>query len=160
MVIIYAFVGIEEETHGLDFLIYWIILCVVMIWFPLVIMITSFGFIYYKLRKSLKAFPYLSHQSKVARSRKKVIHMLLMLIIIEIICWSPWQSWIIYQFNYWIKYKDHPNDIPDVNIFVVFRYFLIRNLFFSLLLSGTKMLNLFCQFWGTTWCSWTALLIH
>ena len=141
-----SFLEIDEESHGLDFLIYWIILCVVMIWFPLVIMITSFGFIYYKLRKSLKAFPYLSHQSKVARSRKKVIHMLLMLIIIEIICWSPWQSWIIYQFNYWNKYKDHPGDIPDVNIFVVFRYFLIRNLFFSLLLSGTKMLNLFCQF--------------
>ena len=40
--------------------------------------------------------------------------MLLMLIIIEIICWSPWQSWIIFQFNYWNNYKDHPEDIPDV----------------------------------------------
>ena len=109
-----SFLEIDEESHGREFLIYWISLCVIMIYFPLVIMITSFGFIYYKLRKSLKAFPYLSHQSKVARSRKKVIHMLLMLIIIEIICWSPWQSWIIFQFNYWNNYKDHPEDIPDV----------------------------------------------
>ena len=114
------FVEIDEESHGFEFLIYWIILCVFMIWFPLVIMITSFGFIYYKLKKSLKAFPYLSHQSKVARSRKKVIHMLLILIIIEIICWSPWQSWIIFQYHYWINYSsDTPDEIPDVSVFLI-----------------------------------------
>ena len=114
LVIVFYFVELDEKSHGREFLIYWISLCVIMIWFPLVIMITSFGFIYYKLKKSLKAFPYLSHQSKVARSRKKVIHMLLMLIIIEIICWSPWQSWIIFQFHLWNNYNETPEDIPDV----------------------------------------------
>ena len=120
LVRICSFVELDPESHGFAFLIYWIILCVFMIWFPLVIMITSFGFIYYKLKKSLKAFPYLSHQSKVARSRKKVIHMLLILIIIEIICWSPWQSWIIFQYHYWINYSSAtPEEIPDVIDFLI-----------------------------------------
>ena len=107
---------LTEKTHATAFLNYWSILCIIMIWFPLLIMIISFGFIYYKLSKSLKAFPYLSIQSKVARSRKKVIHMLLFLIIVEIICWIPWQSWIIFNLINWNKYKDtDPEEVPDVN---------------------------------------------
>ena len=92
---------ITEKTHAIPYLNYWTTLCAFMIWLPLMIMLTSFVFIYQKLSKSTKAFPYLSVQSKVARSRKKVIGMLLILIIIEIICWAPWMLWIIFQYiNY------------------------------------------------------------
>ena len=85
------------------YLNYWTTLCVFMIWLPLMIMLTSFVFIYQKLSKSIKAFPYLSVQSKVARSRKKVIGMLLILIVIEIICWAPWMLWITFQYINFIK---------------------------------------------------------
>ena len=93
------------------YLNYWTTLCVFMIWLPLMIMLTSFVFIYQKLSKSIKAFPYLSVQSKVARSRKKVIGMLLILIVIEIICWAPWMLWITFQYINFIKSeKSHVNN--------------------------------------------------
>lgn len=85
------------------YLNHWTTLCVFMIWLPLMIMLTSFVFIYQKLSKSIKAFPYLSVQSKVARSRKKVIGMLLILIVIEIICWAPWMLWITFQYINFVK---------------------------------------------------------
>ena len=86
-----------------------------MIWFPTVIMIASFAFIWVKLRKSYKAFPYLSIQSKVARSRKKVIMMLLILLVVEIVCWAPWYISIIYEFHKWEKISVPGNPKPDVS---------------------------------------------
>ena len=136
----------KEGFHGLAFLVYWIILCVLMIWFPLVVMITSFGFIYYKLSKSLKAFPYLSIQSKVARSRKKVIHMLLILIIIEIICWSPWQSWIIYQYIYYQDFDVPIEELPPVILHFTCLDVFTKSLLFSSSNIGIQTLSQFCRF--------------
>ena len=61
-------------------------------------MIYAYTTISFKLRQSLKAFPYLSQQSRIARSRQKVIQMLFLLIIIELICWGPWQLFVLCEF--------------------------------------------------------------
>jgi hypothetical protein len=61
-------------------------------------MIFGYTTIWMKLRQSFKAFPYLSQQSRIARSRRKVIQMLFVLIIIELICWAPWQIYTLIQF--------------------------------------------------------------
>ena len=81
-----------------QFFNYWFILCVIMIWIPTILMIFAYNMISFKLRVSLKAFPYLSQQSRIARSRQKVIQMLFVLIIIELICWAPWQIYTLIQF--------------------------------------------------------------
>ena len=114
----------EDGTEDLSyrFYNYWFILCVVIIWIPTIMMIFGYTTIWLKLRQSFKAFPYLSQQSRIARSRKKVIQMLFVLIIIELICWAPWQIYILIQF---IFYRIYPTDsetgfrppLPEVSSF-------------------------------------------
>ena len=77
---------------------YWFVLCIIIIWIPTIFMIFAYTTISFKLRQSLKAFPYLSQQSRIARSRQKIIQMLFILIIIELICWGPWQFFILCEF--------------------------------------------------------------
>ena len=91
---------------------YWFVLCVIIIWIPTIMMIFGYTTIWLKLRQSFKAFPYLSQQSRIARSRKKVIQMLFVLIIIELICWAPWQIYILIQF---IFHRIYPID-PETGI--------------------------------------------
>ena len=107
----------EDLTY--QFYDYWLVLCAIMIWIPTTIMFFAYTWIWFKLRKASKAFPYLSHQSRIARSRKKVIHMLFMLIIIELICWGPWQFWIICEY---IIHKYYSSIPPGVrfNLFNVY----------------------------------------
>ena len=93
----------------LRYMVHWIFLCLIMIWVPLLIMVTAFASIYFKLNQSIKTFPYLSIQSKVARSRRKVIRMLMILIVVEIICWSPWLIFIITQYTH-IKGQEEDDD--------------------------------------------------
>ena len=97
---------------------YWLVLCAIMIWIPTAIMFFAYTLIWFKLRKASKAFPYLSNQSRIARSRQKVIHMLFMLIIIELICWGPWQFWILCEY---IIHKYYSSNVPGVrfNLFNV-----------------------------------------
>ena len=73
----------------------WLILLTIMVWVPLLVMSVTFVVIWIKIRHSFKTFPYLSHQSYNARSRKKVIRMLLFLIVMELICWAPWSFFVI-----------------------------------------------------------------
>ena len=68
------------------------------IWFPTVVMVFAYTIIWFKLRKAAKAFPYLSQQSRISRSRRKVVQMLYVLIIIELICWGPWQFFTLMSF--------------------------------------------------------------
>ena len=74
-------------------------------------MFSGYTTIWLKLRQSFKAFPYLSQQSRIARSRQKVIKMLFVLIIIELICWAPWQIYIIIEFIF-----RHLFDVSDTGI--------------------------------------------
>ena len=97
---------------------HWVLLSVFLIWLPLLIMVTSFGCIYFKLRRSIKSFPYLSIQSRVARSRRKVISMLLILITVEIVCWSPWLYFVISQYVYMkgeLEQEDSSNQVRLYN---------------------------------------------
>ena len=105
---------IDEESHGLGFLQYWIALFVPMVWLPFVIMVASVVLLYLKLKHSEKAFSNLSLSSKISRTRGKINGLLLLLIVIELLCYSPWISWIFFQYNYWNNYLDNPEDIPDV----------------------------------------------
>ena len=94
---------------------YWFILCVIMIWIPTILMIFAYNMISFKLRLSLKAFPYLSQQSRIARSRQKVIQMLFVLIIIELICWGPWQFYVLCEFIFHHIYDVENGEVfPDV----------------------------------------------
>ena len=98
-----------------QFFNYWFILCVIMIWIPTILMIFAYNMISFKLRLSLKAFPYLSQQSRIARSRQKVIQMLFILIIIELICWGPWQFYVLCEFIFhWIYDVENGEVFPDV----------------------------------------------
>ena len=83
-----------------------------MIWIPATIMFFAYTMIWFKLRKASKAFPYLSQQSRIARSRQKVIHMLFLLIIIELICWGPWQFFTLCEY---ITHKYYASNPPEVN---------------------------------------------
>ena len=104
---------------------YWFILCVIIIWIPTIFMIVAYNTISFKLCQSLKAFPYLSQQSIIARSRKKVIQMLFLLIIIELICWGPWQFFILCEFIFQRIYDqsdlENGEVFPDVRNIVYFR---------------------------------------
>merc|ERR1711935_1088949 len=72
-----------DNTQDLSykFYNYWFVLCVIIIWIPTIMMIFGYTTIWLKLRQAFKAFPYLSQQSRIARSRRKVIQMLFVLII-------------------------------------------------------------------------------
>ena len=89
-----------DDTQDLSykFYNYWFVLCVIIIWIPTIMMVFGYTTIWLKLRQAFKAFPYLSQQSRIARSRRKVIQMLFVLIIIELICWTPWQIYILIEF--------------------------------------------------------------
>ena len=104
----------EDGTEDLSyrFYNYWFVLCVIIIWIPTIMMIFGYTTIWLRLRQAFKAFPYLSQQSRIARSRKKVIQMLFVLIIIELICWAPWQIYILIQF---IFHRIYPID-PETGI--------------------------------------------
>ena len=113
----------EDGTMDLSyrFFNYWFVLCVIIIWIPTIMMIFGYTKIWLKLRKSFKAFPYLSQQSRIARSRRKVIQMLFVLIIIELICWTPWQIYILIEFI--LRHTMGVNDtgilnVPQVRIFL------------------------------------------
>ena len=92
-----------------EFYSYWLLLCALMIWIPTIIMCFAYTLIWFEFRKASKAFPYLSQQSRISRSRKKVIKMLFALIIVELICWGPWQFFTIWQYII-----THSNNVPDV----------------------------------------------
>jgi hypothetical protein len=139
-----------------QFFNYWFILCVIMIWIPTILMIFAYNMISFKLRLSLKAFPYLSQQSRIARSRQKVIQMLFVLIIIELICWAPWQIYILIQF---IFYRIYPTDsetgirppLPEVSSFqsalkVTTKGQLISKCLFGVIVWTKKQRNFFQDF--------------
>ena len=70
-----------------------------MVWIPTLLMLASYSYIMNVLRKSTKAFPYLSNQSRIVRSRRKLIRMLFILMIVQLICWAPWQASVIVPFH-------------------------------------------------------------
>ena len=109
---------------------YWFILCAVMIWIPIVIMCFAYTMIWLKLRKASKAFPYLSQQSRIARSRLKVIQMLFILIIIELICWGPWQFFVIFEFILYPNY-DLAENYPEVRYSISLKIILYHVVFIS-----------------------------
>ena len=99
---------------------YWLVLCGIIIWFPTAMMFFAYTLIWWKLKKASKAFPYLSQPSRIARSRQKVIHMLLLLIIVELICWGPWQFFILCEYV-----KHHyfePQTFPEVCKFLFYTF--------------------------------------
>ena len=110
---------------------YWLILCAIMIWLPTVMMLSSYTLIWFKLRESSKAFPYLSQQSRIARSRRRVIHMLFVLIIIELICWGPWQFFIIAKT---VIHRSKDERDPEVKHFMnslpYLKYYYVTDFFF------------------------------
>ena len=116
-------IGDDGIKHDLtyQYYTYWFILCATMIWIPIVIMCFAYTMIWLKVRKASKAFPYLSQQSRIARSRLKVIQMLFVLIIIELICWSPWQLVVIFDFILYPNYDLNEN-YPDVRYSISFKF--------------------------------------
>ena len=70
---------------------------IITVWIPTIIMLITYGFIFNKLTKSIKSLPYLSIQSRIARSRRKVMQMLFILLMLELICWAPWQVFTLYD---------------------------------------------------------------
>ena len=118
---------LELRSEGKDltyqYYTYWFILCAVMIWIPIVIMCFAYTMIWLKVRKAFKPFPYLSQQSRIARSRLKVIQMLFVLIIIELICWGPWQFFVIFEFILYPNY-DLAENYPEVRYSFSFKIFL------------------------------------
>ena len=101
-----------------------------MIWIPTLIMSSAYGIIWFKLRDSFKAFPYLSEQSRIARSRRRVIRMLFVLILIELICWSPWQFFYVCEYIIYKFYRTSDNPNPEwwtntVPILTDVRYYFI-----------------------------------
>ena len=92
---------------------YWFMVCGIMVWIPTSIMLVSYVIIWFKLRHSLKAFPYLSIQSRVARSRRKIIHMLLILFLLELVCWAPWQFYLVFDYHVW---KSKHDGIPREDV--------------------------------------------
>ena len=115
-----------------------------MIWIPTAIMFFAYTLIWFKLRKASKAFPYLSNQSRIARSRQKVIHMLFMLIIIELICWGPWQFWILCEY---IIHKYYSSNVPGVrfNLFNVLNSNILSSM--QLFSSGGKQMQQHTRFY-------------
>ena len=84
-----------------------------MVWIPTFIMLISYVVIWFKLRQSVKSFPYLSIQSQIARSRRKIMHMLLLLFLLELVCWAPWQFYLVFDYHVW---KEKQNGIPNENV--------------------------------------------
>ena len=137
---------------------YWVLLCAFLIWLPLLIMVTSFGCIYFKLRRSIKSFPYLSIQSRVARSRRKVISMLLILITVEIVCWSPWLYFVISQYVYMKGELEQDDQSNQVRLYNFCSTLNDLNTIFNR--SKAKVVHQFYLLWDTTWYFWTVLSIH
>ena len=100
-------------TFEVEYFQYWFMVCGIMVWIPTSIMLISYVIIWFKLRHSLKAFPYLSIQSRVARSRKKIIHMLLILFLLELVCWAPWQFYLVFDYHVW---KSKQSGVPNENV--------------------------------------------
>ena len=92
---------------------YWLILLALMIWIPTMVMFTAFIVISFRLRHANRSFTYLSPQSRIARSRRKVIRMLFFLIVIELICWSPWAFFNVGEV---ILDKQYGGGHPEVNV--------------------------------------------
>ena len=78
---------------------YYVTLTALVVWIPTLLMLASYSYIMNVLRKSTKAFPYLSNQSRIVRSRRKLIRMLFILMIVQLICWAPWQASVIVPFH-------------------------------------------------------------
>ena len=53
-------------------------------------------------------FGVFSEQSRIARSRNKVIRMLFVLFLVQVICWGPWQFHVVYDAYVW--YNDPLNE--------------------------------------------------
>ena len=107
----YSFsVTFDDEV---EYFQYWFMVCGIMVWIPTSIMLVSYVIIWFKLRHSLKAFPYLSIQSRVARSRRKIIHMLLILFLLELVCWAPWQFYLVFDYHVW---KSKHDGIPREDV--------------------------------------------
>ena len=88
--------------------IYYLTITALVVWMPTLLMFGSYAYIMNVLRKSTKAFPYLSNQSRIVRSRRKLIQMLFVLMIVQLICWAPWQATVI------VPYYNlhHPSEGP------------------------------------------------
>ena len=106
-----------------EFYSYSLLLCAIMIWIPTITMCFAYTLIWFEFRKASKAFPYLSQQSIIARSRQKVIQMLFLLIIIELICWGPWQFFILCEFIFQRIYDQ--SDLENGEVFPDVRSLLI-----------------------------------
>ena len=98
------FIGfVDENKNDIENIYYgyWLVYMIIAVWIPSIIMLITYGFIFNKLTKSIKSLPYLSIQSRIARSRRKVMQMLFVLLLLELICWAPWQIFTLYD---WITY--------------------------------------------------------
>ena len=115
----------SKKDLSYQFYNYWFALCVIIIWIPTIMMFYGYTTIWLKLRQSFKAFPYLSQQSRIARSRQKVVKMLFALIIIELICWAPWQIYVILEFIF-----RHLTDTGDTDDTGIIPYPEVRFLFY------------------------------
>jgi len=86
----------DKSRSNRTFDLYWLLLISVTVWIPSLIMLSSFGFLFYKLKRSVRMFPYLSEQSRVVRIRSQVIRMLFVLMLFNLVCWAPWQAYTMF----------------------------------------------------------------
>lgn len=137
---------------------YWLGFLTITIWIPSIIMLITYAFIINKLRKSIKSFPYLSVQSRLARSRKKVIQMLIILIITELVCWAPWQFQTVVDF---IDSSNTTEKLIEVSLLAkILSPFRIVSFFDRIMLIGNWISNQLFMTWSISSCLLTVPWIH
>ena len=69
-----------------------------LVWIPTLTMALCYGMILFRLRQSSKKFPYLSEESRLARTRGEVVKKLCLLLFVQFVCWFPWQFFTLYDY--------------------------------------------------------------
>ncbi|TRY80329.1 hypothetical protein TCAL_10176 [Tigriopus californicus] len=88
----------DDQGESSDLIrIYWLALLGLLVWIPTIVMVVCYFLIFKQLNASKNKFPYMSAQSRVARSRQKVIQTLVFLLVVQIISWFPWQFFTLYD---------------------------------------------------------------
>ena len=115
-----------------QYYVYFLTITAIVVWMPTLLMFASYFYIMNMLRKSTKAFPYLSNQSRIVRSRRKLIQMLFVLMVVQLICWAPWQASVIVPYynvthQPWHFYVDYWYPKIQPVLFNVKYYFAFAN---------------------------------
>lgn len=88
----------DDQGESSDLIrIYWLVLLGLLVWIPTIVMVVCYFLIFKQLNASKNRFPYMSAQSRVTRSRQKVIQTLVFLLLVQIISWFPWQFFTLYD---------------------------------------------------------------